>query len=131
MDIGRRRGQKEDSPQVLPEIANGTRDLLSFVEGERYDGLLETTPDQLSLLRGILSFFLFKPEDRICTYDETNGDPLPCRNAMRGPIPTCFHPDQHGVFLSFSSFARFLTRGKGAYSCGTAQSRPRTLAIET
>ena len=30
---------KTDSPQILHEIANGTRDLFSFVKGKWYDRL--------------------------------------------------------------------------------------------
>lgn len=44
--------------QVLHEIADGTSDLFVLVGGERYDG------------------------------DETNSDPRPRRDALRGPVPT-------------------------------------------
>lgn len=53
--------------QILHEIANGTSNLLSFVERERYDG------------------------------EETNGDPLPRRDAMRGPIPTVVALRRHAL----------------------------------
>ncbi len=45
--------KNEDSPQILHEIADGTRDLLVFVERERYHGLRVIT---LSI-----SLFLFSP----------------------------------------------------------------------
>ena len=75
---------KQDSPQILHEIANGTCDFFLFVQGERYDGLTSIT-----LASAFLSTLPQSISHRLeielkCTYDETDGDPLPCRDAMRG-----------------------------------------------
>ena len=88
----------------MHEIANGTRDLFVFVQGEGYDWLLgcstvvpsaylppsPTTPSASRPKPKEQQLHVTLSELRDGhTYDETDRDPLPCRNAMRGPIATC------------------------------------------